>query len=575
SAGGALGRTALVVLLGAALALAGMTTLRRAAALRRQGSTEYRAPLDPGMRFLHVAATVLYNVILLGLLLAGAARMGWAPDVVPAGLHQAAPGVAGVALLLLASAAAWRMQEEGGVRRTWYTRVNGGLLAVLTVPLLTVTGALAARGGLDAGPLHLGAGDLPLVAMAGFLLAGMQVFLAADLPTFLDLRSAISAKPPAGVKIPRNATPPYVYAILLGLGGAVILGFILDRIHIVDRIGSFRNDRALLILLLLPVGLALFFFVSAMQIWKESRRGLYQRRLPRQLVKDILVYSTSALLGIGFSSLLVLTMSGRLDHVGPFEAGRDLTKDLTVLTIISTVGPIGVYMHRRNRRVDAIEARLPDFLNDLAETRRAGLTLAAALQSVALSNYGPLSAEIRVMANQVAWGLPFTDALQQFADRVKTGLVRRSASLIISASRTGGSVAEVLKAAAKDAYELKGLEEDRRVSMMTYLIVIYVVFAVFMTVIAVLDTKFIPAVLEAGEAAAKEGKEVAGIQLGSPDLDREGLRFVYFNAAVVQAVGNGIIGGVLSEGRITAGFRHVAIMTLLAWVLFRFLIGGI
>jgi flagellar protein FlaJ len=284
------------------------------------------------------------------------------------------------------------------------------------------------------------------------------------------------------------------------------------------------------------------------------------------------VYGFSSLAGLGLATLLVMNLGGRIDAIGPFPGGKDLSKDLIVMTILVTAGPIGWHISRQNRRVDAIENRLPDFLNDLAETRRAGLTLAASLQSCSLSDYGALTPEIQKMANQVSWGVPFTEALAQFAQRVRTNLVRRSVHLIIEASRTGGSVADILKAAARDAYEIKALESERRVNMMTYLIVLYVVFFVFMTVIAVMDSKFIPQVIAANQVAGQIGVEEGNVPLGGGNLDQETMRFTFFSAAIVQAIGNGIVGGVLSEGRVTAGFRHVAIMAFSAWLLFRFLV---
>jgi archaeal flagellar protein FlaJ len=107
--------------------------------------------------------------------------------------------------------------------------------------------------------------------------------------------------------------------------------------------------------------------------------------------------------------------------------------------------------------------------------------------------------------------------------------------------------------------------------MLTYLIVIYVVFFVFLCVIAVLDIRFIPQVLAAGEATAQIEAATQGVGQAAA-FDREGIRFVYFNAVVVQAVGNGLVGGVLSESHVTAGLRHVAIMAAMAWVIFRLLL---
>ncbi len=137
----------------------------------------------------------------------------------------------------------------------------------------------------------------------------------------------------------------------------------------------------------------------------------------------------------------------------------------------------------------------------------------------------------------------------------------QGASLILESAKTGGSVAEILKAAAADAREIKSLEEERRVSMMTYLIVLYVVFFVFVTVLA------------ANEASAANAK-ATGQSFGTTDVDRDAIGFAYYLAGVVQAAGNGLIAGILTEGRITAGLRHVAILVGSLWVVFRIALGA-
>ena len=49
------------------------------------------------------------------------------------------------------------------------------------------------------------------------------------------------------------------------------------------------------------------------------------------------------------------------------------------------------------------------------------------------------------------------------------------------------------------------------------------------------------------------------------------IRNVYFYAALVHAVGDGILAGVIMNGKIANGLRHSFIMVLTAWILLRLL----
>lgn len=567
-------RLAMLALLLAGLGLA-RTASSRQVPLEPEvpmGGVGYRRPAQAAVRALHATLSIAYNAGLMVVVFAALVRFDVLPLDLPPRLVQAFPVLLGAYLLALAIAVKLRIGENGGVTRTWYTRAHAWFLAGVSAPVLLVAAALLAQDTVSvAGRFTLTEPDLQVLSLVAVLGVGTQLFLVVHLPTTFDLVTdllRLFAEPRAG----RKGTPPIVYAGLLSVGLTLAAGFLLVRFDLVRRLGGFQDERVALLLVLLPVGLALFLLSSALQIWREGRRGLYSRKITRKVRDDLLVYGFSALAGLGLTVLLVLNLLGRVDSVGPFQGGRGLSKDLIVMTILATAGPIGWHVSRQSRRVDAIEGRLPDFLNDLAETRRAGLTLAASLQSCSLSDYGALTPEVQKMANQVSWGVPFTEALQQFADRVKTNLVRRSVHLIIEASKTGGSVADILKAAARDAYEIKALESERRVNMATYLIVLYVVFFVFLVVMAVMDNRFIPQVIEANRVAGQLGTDTSDVPIGGGNLDQDVLRFIFFNAAIVQAIGNGIVGGVLAEGRLTAGFRHVAWMALSAWLLFRFVL---
>lgn len=571
-------RIGLVVLLASALAMAAVATSRKAPTQQDpvMGGSGYVVPSSRRVRVLHVVLTLLYTFGIMVVVLAALVRVRLVPIQFNASIVNGFPLALALYLFLLALAASWRIREQGGVIHAWYTRAHGVFLAILGTATLAVGAILVGVERVQSGDLDVLVGaDLEVLALIGLLGVGTQLFLVANLPTLFDLGSG--ALRALGGKEERKeqgtSTPPVVYSALIALAIAIVLAFVLTQLNVAAFLGNFKDTRIALVVLAVPLFLLAFFGVSALQIRREAHRGLYKQKLTAQARAAILVYGVSGLAGSVFATLLFLNATGRLAALGPLS-GTGLSMDLILLTLLSTTGPIGVYLRRRSQRLDAIEARLPDFLNDLAETRRAGLTLAAALQACSLSDYGALSKEIRKMADQVSWGVLFNDALAQFAQRVKTALVQRSTYLIIEASRTGGSVAEILKAAAKDAYEIKGLESERKTTMTTYLIVIYVVYFVFLAVISVLALQFIPQVIAANDAVANSTALSGGnINIGGTPFTQESINFSYFMAGMVQSIGNGLVGGVLSEGRVSAGLRHVAIMSLMTWIVFRLLVG--
>ncbi|UCF50496.1 MAG: type II secretion system F family protein [Thermoplasmatales archaeon] len=243
--------------------------------------------------------------------------------------------------------------------------------------------------------------------------------------------------------------------------------------------------------------------------------------------------------------------------------------DFIVIALLVFSGVYGMYEFSRIRRVRKIDTRFPDFIRDLAESRRAGMTFTKAIMYSAKGDYGVLTPEIQKIARQISWGSSVEDALKSFAGRVNTKLIKRTISLIIEASRSGGNVADVLDAATKDARELKLLESERRAGMLSYVAVIYVGMGVFLLIIIVLCKSLLPSMIT-------EGSEGVSSALGKPSsMTLTDVTSLFYYAALVQTGGMGIIAGVFEEGDIISGVKHMFIMILVSWMIFKFLVTGV
>ncbi|MGM0771155.1 MAG: type II secretion system F family protein [Halobacteriota archaeon] len=226
--------------------------------------------------------------------------------------------------------------------------------------------------------------------------------------------------------------------------------------------------------------------------------------------------------------------------------------------------PPAITYHRKHKFISKVEEYMPNFLRDIAEMSRAGLTLPAALGTVAKGEYGAMTSEIRKMDGSVSWGISFEETIEHFAKRMNTPLISRSVALITQASRAGGRVSFVLEAAARDASELKVLERERRGNMAVYVVISYIAFFVFIFVILMLSTRFVPVMFEASQAVA--GSSAGGSFIGSFDPDN--FIRVLFHASVIQGFMSGLVAGQLGENRISAGLKHSFILTFIAWVCF-------
>src|SRR5438132_6590418 len=242
-----------------------------------------------------------------------------------------------------------------------------------------------------------------------------------------------------------------------------------------------------------------------------------------------------------------------------------------VFAIMGFIGPYGFFLAKRQREIKQVERRLPDFLRDVAEAGRFGMTLADAIVVSSSGRYGKLTPEIKKMAAQITWGVPATEALRLFADRVKTPMVGRVVAIIVKSSDAGGDVADVLTMVSHDTKENQLTEDERRIAMSTYIAVIYISFMVFLVTIWILDVTFLPKMLEASGALASTGGAVQSpLAQDLPGVVNQ-IRIAFFIATVVHGLGDGILSGALDTGKIPNGLRHSFIMLVIALFAFLFI----
>jgi flagellar protein FlaJ len=241
--------------------------------------------------------------------------------------------------------------------------------------------------------------------------------------------------------------------------------------------------------------------------------------------------------------------------------------DFIVLAILVAIIPVAILDFKEQRRVKNLENALPNFFRDLAGMNDSGMTLPNAVHIVAGAEYSTLTPHIRKLDQDMSWGAGFVEAMYRFGKDLGTPLADRSVDLIAKASKAGGDISEVLRAAAKDTFEVVNLSQERYNNMIIYVIIVLVSFAVFLFVIAILVSTFLTTMATAGASAAASG---ARGFMGQIDLFQ--YKRLFTHAALLQGFFSGLVAGQMGEGRVIAGLKYSAIMVIIAWVTFRFFI---
>jgi tight adherence protein B len=133
---------------------------------------------------------------------------------------------------------------------------------------------------------------------------------------------------------------------------------------------------------------------------------------------------------------------------------------LLALTALPVVGSLPyVYLRqKKNRRVQAFEELLPEALDMIVNSLRAGFTFELAMKMVAQEIPDPIGIEFAIVFEEQNLGVPLVDALAGLRERVPSNDLDLLVVALLIHRRIGGNLAEILEKTAstiRDRFRLK------------------------------------------------------------------------------------------------------------------------
>lgn len=149
---------------------------------------------------------------------------------------------------------------------------------------------------------------------------------------------------------------------------------------------------------------------------------------------------------IYLSPALFLCLVGTLGLVG-FVAGMTYGSILGGLAAGLILGfpPILVMRWKQYRKAKKFERQMPDAMELLARSLRAGHTLSATLELVSQEIPAPLGKEMRITFEEQRLGLSMNQAMRRMGHRVASRDLRYFVTAVLIQTETGGNLAEILE----------------------------------------------------------------------------------------------------------------------------------
>jgi len=243
--------------------------------------------------------------------------------------------------------------------------------------------------------------------------------------------------------------------------------------------------------------------------------------------------------------------------------------DYLIFSVVAFFAPSGMYRSKVIKRKRAMEAKFPDFMRDLAEFWKGGLSMTRAVDTLAKGDYGALDEEVEKMAQQLSWGVAFNEVMDQFAKRMKSGLIERSIALVEEANKAGGEISDILLTVANDARELKILDKEKEGVMQSYIYIIIPAFLIYALIIAAMTIIFVPAIASSTEEIDLSSTSFGGVSIR--ELEPALITLIFFYSVMVQGLGGGLNAGIMGKGTISDGLKLAALFLLVGWLIFEIL----
>jgi len=208
------------------------------------------------------------------------------------------------------------------------------------------------------------------------------------------------------------------------------------------------------------------------------------------------------------------------------------------LGVTSFVPAALAYKYTRERR--KLERALPDFIADVTEGRKTGLSPEQAIERLSDRNYGMLTKHVKKMAAQLSWGVALSKVISTFTSNVGSWITKVTGTLLVEVVDVGGGTVRSFTEMASFAKDVNELESERRAALRPFVFITYV------AGVMVILTTFIMVYMLA--APASLGLQSASLSGSTID--------VLLTTAVFDSFVIGLVAGKMGESSLADGFKH-------------------
>ncbi|MCX8150592.1 MAG: type II secretion system F family protein [Candidatus Bathyarchaeota archaeon] len=256
-----------------------------------------------------------------------------------------------------------------------------------------------------------------------------------------------------------------------------------------------------------------------------------------------------------FAIILFLLMTNFIGAIPlPFfstlpQMGIDLPAAVAISLFVATA-PAAVVHIRLSKHKNSMEQGVTSFLRDLTEIRKTGLSPEKCIESLSKRDYGAFTKELRKISSEISWGIPIKKVMMDFLKRTRSWMVQIVMFLLVETIDVGGGTIAMIESLARFNNLTQEVEKEKKMSVRPYVMMPYLA-SILLVATTIMMLSF------------TTGFGVNTLSTTAPK-DTSTITTIFITSVIFHSYLIGIVAGKISDESISSGFKHAAILVIVA-----------
>jgi flagellar protein FlaJ len=274
-----------------------------------------------------------------------------------------------------------------------------------------------------------------------------------------------------------------------------------------------------------------------------------QPKTPIVETRPYKVFGICSIVGV----VLLLLLTGFLGYLEipfltPLQSIVDLPLAIAIALFVATA-PAAIVNSKLSAKRLSTEHGINSFLRDLTEVRKTGLSPEKCIESLSKREYGEFSKELRKISSEISWGIPVKKVIMDFVKRTRSWMTQIVMFLLVETIDVGGGTIAMIESLARFNNLTEEVEKEKKMTVRPYIMMPYFA-AILLVATTIMMLSFTTGTLGVTPDAGKK--------------DMGPMKTVFITSCIFHSYLIGIVAGKISEESVSAGFKHAAILAIIA-----------